>query len=151
MNRLAPKVLVTSRIGSGADTVWEGVSGLDGVNLEMGPWLRMTAPGGAKLAEATGGSVLDLKLSGPLGLPLGRYPLELKEIDEGRGFTEQTWMFPFLLWQHERVIEPGGEGVTFVTDRLGWKWRAGILDGIVTFGVRAFFNHRHRRLRRIYG
>lgn len=151
MNTLVPQVEVTSRLESEAEVVWEGISSLEGVNLEMGPWLRMTAPAGAGLADATGGQTLNLALSGPGGLPLGNYPLDLNEFEEGRGFLEQTWMFPFLLWQHERVIESGGDGLTFVTDRLGWSWRASILDRLVAVGVRAFFGHRHRRLRRIYG
>lgn len=141
------QVTVHSRLNAGRDELWRSIASAEGVNYEMGPWLRFVVPEGIDLlGEAASGRVLSLKLRGPLGLPLGHYPLQLKRLDEGSGFLEQTWMFPFLLWQHERTIEPDGNG-SAITDRLGWRWRATFLDPLARLGVRAFFRHRHRRLR----
>ena len=147
---LPVKVEITTRLAAPPIEVWAGISNLGGVNREMGPWLRMTAPEGKDLADAAGGEVLPLRLHGPLGVPLGTYPLRLVRIEEGTGFLEQTWMLPFLLWQHERTIAPDAGG-TAITDRLGWRWRAPRLDRVVGIAVGRFFRHRHRELVRRFG
>ena len=143
---LESKVVVVSRLRADRARVWASISTLEGVNLEMNPWLDMTPPGGATLEEALYRETLPLKLKGPLGIPLGTYPLGLLRLTEGEGFLEQTWMMPFLLWQHERTIRELPEGGTEITDALAWKWRAGPLDRVIAFGVRRFFEHRHRKL-----
>lgn len=148
------KVAVVSRLRAGTDEVWEWISTLDGVNLEMDPWLDMTAPPGSDFNAAATGEVLPLKLRGPLGLPLGTYPLRLLRMTEGEGFLEQTRMLPFFLWRHERTLRPAtvdGINGTTITDELGWKWRFGFLDRLVAGGVRHFFNQRHRTLRKHFG
>ena len=117
------------------------------VNEEMGPWLKFVPQGDQDLlAAASEGHVLRLKVKGPLGLPLGHYPLQIKRLEEARGFLEQTQMLPFLFWQHERTIEPADQGST-VTDQLAWSWKATFLNPLLRIGVRTFFKHRHRQLR----
>lgn len=147
---LPAKVSVTSVLDAGPVEVWRSISELETVNEEMAPWLNMAAPAGSDLVAAASGQVLPLKLRGPAGVPLGTYPLRLVQMDEGRGFLEQTWMLPFLLWQHERTIQTEA-GRTRITDSLGWKWRARRLDPLVAVGVRRFFEHRHGVLRRRFG
>lgn len=148
---ITSRVEVSSRFAVDPDVLWDQIASLEGVNFEMGPLLKMVPSEGENLFEtAASGRVLKLKLTGPFGLPLGYYPLQLKRLEVGRSFLEQTWMLPFLLWQHERTIEPDGDGAR-ITDRLGWKWRFTPLDRIYAIGTRAFFRHRHRRLRRLYG
>ena len=141
---------VVSVLAADPGGVWKAISDLDGVNEEMAPWLEMNAPAGSSLETASSGEVLPLNLRGPGKLPLGTYPLRLVEFEEGNRFLEQTWMFPFFLWQHERSIEPLN-GQTRITDSLGWKWRARRLDPLVAIGVRKFFEHRHGVLRRRFG
>lgn len=117
----------------------------------MNPWLNFTPPEDIDLFEAAAkGDVLNLKVKGPLGIPLSRYPLQIKSLEEGKGFLEQTKMLPFLLWQHERKIE-SESGTTRVTDQLGWRWRATVLDPVFRVGVKLFFNHRHRQLKKRFG
>lgn len=147
MESIPTQVTVSSRLPVTPGTLWGAVVSTEGINHEMGPWLKFTPPGEIDLlSTAAGGEVLPLKIRGPFGLPLGRYPLKLERFEEGRGFLEQTWMLPFLLWQHERKIEADGDGVK-VTDALGWRWKLALLDPLVRAGVGAFFRHRHRRLR----
>ena len=148
---LENKVDVVSRLRAEPAEVWEGISSLQGINLEMSPWLDMTPPSGLDLEAAASGEILPLKLKGPFGLPLGTYPLGLLRLTEGEGFLEQTWMLPFLLWQHEREITADPDGGTVITDSLGWKWQASFLDRLVAAGVRQFFRHRHRNLRERFG
>ena len=151
MTGISPQITVRTRLGVGTADLWGSVASAEGVNYEMGPWLRFIVPEGIDLlGRAASGPVLDLKIRGPFGLPLGHYPLQLKQLEQGRGFLEQTQMLPFLLWQHERTIEPDGEG-SVITDRLGWCWRPAFLDPLAKVGVRAFFRHRHRRLRSRFG
>ena len=44
------ELVVTSHLGAPADAVWDAVTTMEGVNFELGPWLRMTAPAGVRLA-----------------------------------------------------------------------------------------------------
>lgn len=144
---MKPKVVVSSELRAPVGAVWDGISTLNGVNLEMAPWLRMSAPAGLDLKDAATADILTLDLHGPGGVPLGTYPLELVRIVEGEGFLERTQMLPFLLWQHERMLVPLEDGGTRVVDELGWSWRAHRLDRPFALGVLRFFEHRHRRLR----
>jgi len=147
MDGIEPQVEVSSRVDANASDVWARATTAEGVNYEMEPWLRFVPPEDPHVIEAASeGEKVRLKIKGPLGLPLGHYPLQIKEIEEGTRFLEQTRMLPFLLWQHERTIEQK-DGHSIVTDRLGWFWKPTFLDPLVRVGVRAFFNHRHRRLR----
>jgi len=148
---LKPKVVVRSELRAPVEDVWAGISTLEGVNLEMAPWMRMSAPAGLDLEDAASGKVLPLDIHGPGGIPLGVYPLRLERIVEGEGFLERTRMLPFLLWQHERIITPREGGGTTVTDELGWDWRAHRLDRAFATSVLRFFEHRHRILRDTYG
>lgn len=151
MESIPSQVSIRSVLPVAPATVWDAVTSPEGLNREMKPWLSFVAPEGIDLLRnAASGEVLPLKIRGPLGLPLGRYPLRLVRFEEGRGFLEQTWMLPVLLWQHERIVEPENGG-TVVTDRLGWRWKASFLDRLFRYGVRSFFRHRHRQLRRWAG
>lgn len=151
MENVSTSVTVSSRLEVSPGELWAQVASAEGVNYEMGPWLGFEPPEGPDLLEAAAsGEVLNLKVKGPLGLPLGHYPLHLVRFEEGRGFLEQTRMLPFLIWQHERRIEPDGDG-SLITDRLGWRWRARFLDPFFRVGTRAFFRHRHRKIRSRFG
>lgn len=150
IQELLTKVTIVSHLAASPARIWSSVSGFDGVNREMSPFLRMSPPDGVTLENATVGEVIDLNLTGPLNLPLGTYPLRLVEVEIGSRFLEQTQMLPFLLWQHERTISSHEDG-TQITDSLGWRWRAQRLDPILIAGVRRFFTHRHRRLRQEFG
>jgi len=144
------QVTVHSRLPVGPEELWRRVSSVEGINFEMGPWLKFVGPSDLDALAGSGESgTVGLRLKGPAGFPLGRYRLGLVRLDPGRGFLEQTRMLPFLLWQHERMIEPEGDG-SLITDRLGWRWKLSLLDPLLRFGVRAFFQHRHRRLRSFF-
>jgi len=83
------EIVTTSELRAAPESVWARVSSLQGINHELGPWMRMTAPRGAELSvDAV-----------PLGqrwfrswiLLLGVLPFDyddlcLERIDAGRGF-----------------------------------------------------------------
>ena len=149
-----------SRLAAPAGEVWDWALTPAGINYELGPWLRMTVPPGLR-----GRNVADVRpgerpgrswllLSGVL--PVDYDDLGIVELEPGRRFLERSTMATMRLWQHERVIEPAGEGACGITDRLSFELRrplaampgsARLARAIVAF----VFRHRHRRLRARFG
>jgi ligand-binding SRPBCC domain-containing protein len=54
------------------------------------------------------------------------------------------------LWEHERTIEPHGEG-TVLRDRLAWEPRLPLPGAALRPLIAAVFEHRHRQLQRHFG
>ena len=143
-------VEVASVVAADPAAVWARITTLDGVNAELMPLLRMTAPQGARLDDAP----LDrawfrsrLLLAGRL--PVGVSHLTLVRVDPGRGFLERSPMTGMAVWEHERTLEADASG-TLVRDRLLARPRLPVPAPVVAWLVRALFEHRHRRLRRAF-
>jgi hypothetical protein len=144
----------SSTLAVDAHELWEAATTADGVNYELGPWLKMTVPRGAgELNVATA----------PLGVPIGRswillggvLPVDydhlmLAERDDLR-FQERSTMGSLKRWEHERTIDPMGEARCRVTDRLEFEPRIPGTGRLATAIVGFLFRHRHRRLARRYG
>jgi hypothetical protein len=84
-------------------------------------------------------------------VPVEYDDLRLVELEPGRRFLERSQMATLHLWQHERIVEPVGEGSCRVTDRLVFELRRplAVLPGAQRLAraiVAALFRHRHRRL-----
>jgi ligand-binding SRPBCC domain-containing protein len=135
--------------------VWERVTTPAGIVDEMRPWMRMTVPRGLES--------LDLK-SVPLGEPLGRSwillfgaipfdydELTLVRLEPERGFLERSKMLSQRVWEHERTLEPLGDGRCSISDRVRWEPRLGLPAAPLRPLIGGFFSHRHRRLRRRFG
>jgi hypothetical protein len=144
---------IGSSLRAAPEAVWERVMSAEGINAELGPLLRMTTPRGLES--------LDLRAlePGPLGrswlLLLGLIPFDydeigLERIEPGRGFLERSTMLSQRLWEHERTIEPGGEGTTIV-DRLIWEPRLPLPGRLLVPLIATVFRHRHKQLRRHFG
>lgn len=154
------RVEIATRLGVPAAEMWERATRLEGVNYELGPLLRMTAP--RALRDATIG---DLEPGVPAGrswlllggfLPVDYDDLCLAEIEPPRRFLERSTMASMLIWEHERTIEPLGPAACLVTDRLGFALRRlpGAVPGSGALARRivgAVFRHRHRRLLGAHG
>jgi len=131
-----------------AAQVWAHATSLDGINAELRPWLKMTAPPGlARLDDVT------VELGRPLGpsallllgaLPIDRMQVTLVELEPGRRFVERSAVRSMRLWQHERTVEGQGDGCV-LTDRLTFEPKLG--GPIVAAFLRAVFRNRHRVLR----
>jgi ligand-binding SRPBCC domain-containing protein len=148
-------VEIQSKLEAPAATVWDHVATFTGINDELGPYLRMTAP-----AHLSGLGAADLRLGQRLGrswllvlvvLPVEFDDVVLVELEHGRRFLERSRMGSLRVWQHERVVEPDGAGSCVVTDRLRFEPRVGAALPLVRRIVAALFGHRHRRLRRRFG
>jgi hypothetical protein len=132
----------------------------EGINDELRPVLRMTMPAGLR-----GKTVATVAVGEPLGrswillgglLPVDYDDLCLAELEPGRRFLERSRTLTFAVWEHERLIEPAGEGRCRVTDRLGFELKRPLaaVPGCARLAervVRLLFGHRHRRLARHWG
>jgi hypothetical protein len=152
-------VEISSDLDVAADVLWADVGTLGGVNRELGPWLRMTAPPGLRdttLTELTPGQPAGRSwlLLGGL-IPVDYDDLCIESIGE-RSFRERSRMLTMDPWLHERSIESLAAGSCRIRDRLGFRprpqlaWIPGI-ERLATAIIGAVFRHRHRRLAKLYG
>lgn len=141
---------LTSSLRADAARVWEHAIELDGVNYELAPLIKMTAPPGmgeTRLDQLTLGDVSfrSILLAGRL-IPIDLHSLCISEIGPGRRFSERSSSLLQASWEHERIVEEvGREGCT-LTDRLRIEPRVSATTPIVARAVRLLFEHRHRRL-----
>jgi ligand-binding SRPBCC domain-containing protein len=140
----------TTAVPAPAEAVWDRVTSIDGINHELRPWMRMTVP--RHLRDAT---LDDLVLGEPAGrswvLALGVIPFDYDDVtvvERGPGlrFLERSPMGSMRLWQHERYVEPDGDGACTVTDRLTFEPRVRAATRLARGLVERIFAHRHRRL-----
>lgn len=139
-----------SELAADRSTVWAVVSTMEGVNAELGPWIRMTHP-----AELSSIADLDVQpgqvvhrswlLVGGL-LPIDRHALALERVLPGGGFDEESTSWLQRRWRHERRVATTEAGGCVVTDRLVVEPRLPLARPLVERVVAALFRHRHRRL-----
>jgi ligand-binding SRPBCC domain-containing protein len=143
-----------SIIDATVEQVWARVVTPEGINDELRPWMTMSMPRGAESL-----TVDNVPIGTPIGrawmrlfgvLPFDYDRLMIAELEPGRRFDEQSTMMSMRRWRHERSVTPGGDGKTVVRDRLTFELRAPLrpLTPIIAAGIRALFEHRHRRLQR---
>jgi ligand-binding SRPBCC domain-containing protein len=148
-------VEVASRLAAPAAVVWERVTTFDGINDELMPLMRMTAPPERRALrpeDITPGERLFrswILLGGVL--PFDYDDITLVELEPGRGFSERSTMASMRLWAHDRRIVPEGEDGCTLTDRLRFEPRLPVPGRSLEPVVRAVYRHRHRRLRRRFG
>jgi ligand-binding SRPBCC domain-containing protein len=144
---------IASSLRAEPAAVWEWATSAEGINAELGPLLRMTVPRGLDNLD------LHTLEPGRLGrswiLLLGILPVDyddigLERVEPGRGFLERSTMLSQRLWEHERTVEPDGEG-TRITDRVAWEARLPIPGRLLRPLFAATFRHRHRQLQRHFG
>ena len=147
-----------SALATDAETVWAWVTTPDGVNDELGPWIRMTVPAGwvqTSIADIEPGTHLGKSWLLFLGVvPFDCDDMTIAEID-GRRFLERSRLLSASFWQHEREVvstEAGSivrDTVTFESRQVlrwvpgGCRIHAAILGAI--------FSGRHRRLLARFG
>lgn len=145
----------TSAIPASADAVWARAVRLEGINHELGPWMRMTMPRGLR-----GKTIADIEPPARPGrswlLFLGLIPFDyddlgIVELGPGHRFLERSTMLSMRTWEHERTVTGLGEGACEVTDRVAGElrrplaWAPGA-DRAVGALLGRVFARRHRRL-----
>lgn len=145
----------TSELDASMASVWEVVGTMKGVNAELAPWLRMTAP-----PEASNLRIEDAPVGRPMFaswvllrgvLPIDRHSLMLAQIEPGQGFVEDSTSWSQRRWEHRRHLDPRGERACILTDRLTFTPRLGWSGPILARVIGAVFRHRHRMLRERFG
>jgi hypothetical protein len=151
--RRRAEIAVASDLGASAEAVWARAIDPDGINYELRPLMRMTVPKGA---EDFG---LDELEPGRIGrswvflfglIPFDYDDLCIVRVEPGRSFLERSSMLSMRLWEHERTLTPLGEGRCRIEDRIAWEPRLPLSGALLRPLIRAIFNHRHKRLRRLH-
>lgn len=155
MNGKAEGVVVerSSRLKADADTVWVRAATIEGVNAELSPLVRMSAPRGASLADVRPdqyGKPLFASWLMAFGfIPFDRHVMIIEEVGE-RAFRERSHSMMQRMWLHERSVVPDGTGCV-LTDRVEVIPHLSFSRGSTGWLVRGLFDHRHKRLRKLYG
>jgi ligand-binding SRPBCC domain-containing protein len=144
----------SSVLAAPAEAVWTRVTTLQGVNDELRPWLRMTAPRAVRdlsLADVELGRRVcrSWVLLGGV-VPVDYDDLTLVERGPGLRFLERSPLLSQRSWQHERWVE-AVDGGCRLTDRLTFEPRIAAAARVSRRVVAAIFAHRHRRLVRRFG
>jgi ligand-binding SRPBCC domain-containing protein len=148
------EISVSSRLDAPPAAVWDRIITPEGINDEMRPYLRMTLPPGIEQLNPE-----SVEIGEPIGrswiLLFGLLPFDyddvcLARLEPGRGFLERSKMLSQQSWEHERTLEPDGDGC-LVTDRVRWQPRLGLPGRPLRPVVGWFFRHRHARLRLRFG
>jgi len=144
----------STRLTAAPAIVWAHAISLSGVNRELLPLARMTAPAGVEQldpARVPRGQTLFRSWILFLGfLPVDYDDIGLAEFEPGHRFLERSTMLTQRSWQHERLVEPAGEGCQ-VTDRVEFEPRLALLGPLQALVFRAAFALRHWNLRRLFG
>jgi hypothetical protein len=145
----------TSELDASVAAVWEVVGTMTGVNAELSPWLRMTAP-----PEASDLRIEDAPVGRPMFkswvllrgiLPIDRHSFMLAQVEPGHGFVENSTSWSQDRWEHRRNLEPRGESGCILTDRLTFTPRLTLSGPFLVRVIGAIFRHRHHRLRERFG
>lgn len=142
----------TSVLAAAPEDVWARVGTVDGANLELALWLRMTAPRHVRRLEDLPTGVPAFRSWLLLGgfVPIDADELCLVRVDPLHGFLERSRLLSAGCWEHERTLERHPEG-TRLTDRLDVVVRGGLPVRAHRAAVAAIFRHRHRRLQSAFG
>lgn len=143
---------IATTVRASQEQVWAWITDFRCIRREMMPVMRMTVP--RDFAGLTPETVVPgqrlfrswIFLGGLL--PFDWSDLTLETLAPGAGFVERSPMGSMRHWQHWRWITPAGRGCT-ITDTLTFAPR--FATPLASAFVKAFFRHRHRRLRRFLG
>jgi ligand-binding SRPBCC domain-containing protein len=144
-----------TRLAAAADEVWDHAMTIDGVNRELWPLARMTAPPDlARLDPSSMPPGRRLLRSWILAfgvLPIDYDDLTFAELGPGRRFLERSPMLTQRLWEHEREVIPESAGGCLVRDRVRFEPRSRLLGRLQSPVFRLVFRNRHRRLVALFG
>ena len=152
-DRKAP-IVTRSLLHAPREEVWRYVSTAHGVNYELWPLFRMTAPRDLR-EQGLAGVELGRRICRSWVLLLGVLPVDYDDITLVRleppaGFLERSPMLSQQVWEHERTLEATPKGCV-LTDRIKYAPRLPVPDRVLRAVYAAVFRHRHRRLRRRFG
>ena len=143
----------SSDISVGAEDFLSSLT-LRGVNTELWPLVRMTAPGSWANRPIVDWPVQKHLFNSwilILGLlPADRHRFYLRSVTPGEGFVEASSSTINAKWTHERRITPVQGGCRIV-DRVEYRCRLAMLGYLLLPVYKYVFRRRHRNLRARYG
>ena len=147
-------IVTRSRLDAPPEAVWARAATFEGINDEFGGLLRMTAPREVR-ERGLDAVVPGRRLCRSWLLLFGVIPIDYDDItvvrlDPSRGFLERSPMASQRFWEHERLVEPDGDGCV-VTDRVLHDPKIPLGGRLQSAVFRQVFKHRHRRLRKRFG
>lgn len=144
----------SSHLAANADNVMNHAGTIEGVNYELMPLARMTAPRDwmrRPIQEWPVGEKLFTSCILLLGfLPADFHFFRMKSLLPN-GFEEYSSTVIHKFWHHTRTAADVEAGGCLITDRLSFKSRAPFVDLISAPIYKLFFRHRHTRLKRKFG
>lgn len=148
-----PAIHIQSELNSGPTRLAAELLSLNGVNYELMPLVKMTAPRAWRQRPVPEWPASDYLFSSVI-LLFGIIPVDLHRFGllntDKQGFSEVSTSLVMQTWRHERIIEKTGGGAR-VTDRVEFQPRLALLAAVLRPIYRRVFEHRHRRLRQRYG
>jgi ligand-binding SRPBCC domain-containing protein len=145
----------SSDLAAPPDVVWRHATTFEGVNRELFPLVRMTAPESVRSLDAD-----SIRLGERIArcwillfglLPIDYDDLVIVELEPGRRFLERSTMLTQRAWIHERTVEPGPNGGTTITDSIEFEPRLSWLGRLQRPAFAMAFALRHRNLLRLFG
>jgi ligand-binding SRPBCC domain-containing protein len=147
-------VVTSSLLRAPREAVWEHITTAQGINEELWPFFRMTAPATLRetgLAHVEVGHRVCRSLVLLFGvLPVDYDDITLVRLEPPAGFLERSRMLSQRVWEHERTLEEVPDGCV-LTDRVSYEPRLPFPDRPLRALYAGVFRHRHRRLRRRFG
>ncbi|MBJ7536557.1 hypothetical protein [Marinomonas transparens] len=125
---------------------------MSGVNYELAPMIKMSAPEKWGSKAITQWPVNEEIFTSTISLfgviPIDRHRFKLLSINSS-GFIESSSSLFNSVWSHERTITKNGSGAN-VKDVVGYKNKIGLLGSLLKPVYRSIFTHRHKRLKLKY-
>lgn len=144
---------ITSELKGSLNEVWSSVTTLEGVNYELMPWARMSAPKAwlrKPLFEWPMNQFLFTSVIYLFGfIPSDFHKFRLLSINH-EGFQESSTSLLNRFWMHRRTINPSGTGCAIV-DRIECENRIWFLEIITGRIYKVVFQNRHNKLRKKFG
>jgi hypothetical protein len=150
----------SSELARPAAEIWQAVGTMQGVNYELGPYLRMSVPAEFRgmhidqwaAREAPPGAPLFRSLVLLLGiLPIDLHSFGMDGVQPGRSFAERSHSLVQREWRHLRSVDALPGGGCRVSDTVIATPRLSLMAILMAPIYRRIFAHRHRRLRRKFG
>lgn len=148
-----PNFRRTTVVHAPAAAVWAWVTAQEGINYEIGPYLKMTMPQafrGKSIGDVSPGTHVGKSFLLLFGiLPFGYDDITITAIQPGRMFREESAMTGMRTWIHHRTLVPQNDRTTMVTDEITLAPVVAVpgLTRLLSAVLATFFRYRHRRLR----
>lgn len=144
---------ITSHLACSAEQLLTTLN-MQGVNTELAPLVRMTAPEAWRDKLITQWPTQQQLFSSWVMLfavlPIDRHSFFFDAIDPASGFSENSSTWTNKHWQHQRTIRDAGKGCE-ITDTVSYESRLPLLGALFKPVYRWVFTRRHQFLRRTYG